>query len=219
VKEHRRTASLVVSLVIGLALLGLALYVVPRTAAAPNSGPFVGTGSSAVVQVSPNPAVVEADRARPDDQKQKPHVVAEAVKGSRPPGPKRRSPYYDSSTGGGGGDWTHLPAFPHLGRTFDVQVGDVAGLYPGVATSLPVTFVNPMRAPLSVQRATVSAVGTVQCGAENLDLATVVFDEPVRVPARSAVAGALPLSMLSTAGDGCQGATFTVTVDATAVAG
>jgi len=211
-----------VALALGLGLLGLALCVVPRTSAAPNSGPFEGSGSTSVTQLSQGSGTAEDSgrgRTRQDGAKVS-GVVASipSDKGSAPVDPRRRNPYRDSSTGGGGGDWTHLPAFPHLGRTFGVEVGDLSGLYPGVEAQLPVTFVNPMQTKLSVTTATVTATGPAGCGAANLRLGTVTFDDPVDVPARSAVTGHLPFGMLASAGDACQGATFTVTVDATALA-
>lgn len=222
--EQRRTAPTLVVLALGLGLLGLALCVVPRTSAAPNSGPFEGRGSSSVTQLSQRPGTAAADHGRQTvgrlpGQTSGAVISTPSDKASAPVDPRRRNPYNDSSTGGGGGDWTHLPSFPHLGRTFGVEVGDVTGLYPGVEVELPVIFVNPMRAAISVEQATVTASGVAGCGVSNLMVGTIEFDQPVDVPAGSAVAGHLPFGMLADAGDACQGATFTVTVDATAVAG
>jgi hypothetical protein len=210
VTEHRRTASPLVALALGLGLLGLVLCVVPWTSASTRND-YVGEGSTSISQRSRTAANAEREQANPTTPGH--GVLASRGKAPRVP-PALRNPYASTSSGGSGMDWTHMPAF--ASRNFGVVVGDVSGLYPGRRIDLPVTFVNGHGAAILVRTAKVTATGTAQCGSEHLLLSDITFSTPIRVPARSSSSTQLPFGLLATAPDGCQDATFTVTVTAKA---
>jgi hypothetical protein len=92
--------------------------------------------------------------------------------------------------------------------------GSVVGLAPGVTGSLVLTVTNPKSVPITVQTLSASPSATspapATCPFSNLDLSQAVFNGPGFVvgPKNGTATRSLPISLKSTAGDGCQGVTF-----------
>lgn len=106
---------------------------------------------------------------------------------------------------------------PH---TLGVRVGAAPLLYPGVGRSLPVTFSNPNNFEINVTsyRVSVSTASTT-CPASNLQVpsGTVLLNPGVAIAKNSSTETTVPIQLLGSAPDPCQRATFSITVDASAV--
>lgn len=102
-----------------------------------------------------------------------------------------------------------------LPKSFEVSVGRVTGLYPGSVTDVPVSYTNPNSFAIRVTDATLSGKGPASCPASFLR--TGQHRPGVVVPRQATVETRLPFGMLATAPDGCKGASFAVTVTASAV--
>jgi hypothetical protein len=102
---------------------------------------------------------------------------------------------------------------------FEVVVGPAPRpLYPGLRVRIPLTFTNSQSIPLSVRTAALSAVGPDACPAEtNLNLGRRTFVHRTVVRPDRIQLRYIGLRMYKTAADGCQNATFQLTVHATAV--
>lgn len=103
-------------------------------------------------------------------------------------------------------------------KSFGVKVGDVAGLYPGLATSIPVTYTNPNSFPIYVTTATATAAGTSACDGTNLVVGTKTMPAAgLLVDRNSSTISSMPVTLKSSTTDACKGATWTITVTAQAV--
>jgi hypothetical protein len=93
--------------------------------------------------------------------------------------------------------------------------GSVAGLFPGAHRDLVLTITNALPFAISVTRVSVR-VGDAgaACGATNLAVSG--FTGSRRVPAHGTATVSLPVTMSHAAGDGCQGAHFPLSYQATA---
>lgn len=129
------------------------------------------------------------------------------------------------ATGNGNGNGTNPCVDPasdnsSCPHTFGVRVGQAPLLYPGVARSLPVTFSNPNNFAISVSsyRVTVAASGTA-CPASNLQVpsGTVLLNPGLAIAKSSSTPATVPIQLVGSAPDACQRATFTITVNASAV--
>lgn len=94
-----------------------------------------------------------------------------------------------------------------------------ASLYPGATGDLAARVSNPNPFPVTLTGATFGAVTVTPLSGQTCTVDDVAVSGPVSlsgitVPANSGAAVTVPgaLTMLSTAADGCQGATFTVQV-------
>lgn len=111
-------------------------------------------------------------------------------------------------------------------KSFVVTVGQLpgTGIYPGSWTNLPVTFSNPQSFGITVNRVTASAalLPDQQHPANSCDAGHVSFgvaaSMPMQVAAKSTSSPiSIPVGLSHEAGNGCKGATFTITVTAEAV--
>ncbi len=109
-------------------------------------------------------------------------------------------------------------------KEFGVAVGDVAGLFPGATTPLPVTYTNPNSFGIKVTSATVTATlitagAAAAPGCSNSYVVTGTYPNPAGVVvARNGTASAtLPFGLKATAPDACKRARWKITVTATAV--
>ena len=109
------------------------------------------------------------------------------------------------------------PSCPH---TFGVRVGQTPLLYPGVSRSLPVTFSNPNNFAIAVNsyRVTVASTATA-CTASNLEVVagTVSLTPGLTIAKNASILATIPIKLGASAPDACQNATFTITVNASAV--
>lgn len=93
--------------------------------------------------------------------------------------------------------------------------GEVDGLYPGGGVALDVTLTNPYRFDLRVRSLEVDVSdASPACPASVLVVGPVPSGQ--RIPGRGATAVDVPIAMLDTAPDACQGATFALSYTATA---
>src|SRR5579885_1335625 len=87
-----------------------------------------------------------------------------------------------------------------------------AGLYPGAHYFLWYTVNNPYTGAFTVTSLSInSSTAPAGCPISNLDLTGTTFTGALLVPALSSNTVAVPISMDSAAGNGCQGATFSFT--------
>ena len=114
------------------------------------------------------------------------------------------------------------------GHSFTIA-GSVQRLYPGAGTS----SAHPVYVYLSVANPNSQAIvvtslsyrvsnASSRCGAANLSPTTYTKSFSVRVPARASIGGtsfAMPISMVSSAGNACQGQVFPLSLTGTAVQG
>ncbi len=107
--------------------------------------------------------------------------------------------------------------------TFEIA-GSVSGLYPGARADLPLKLENGSNVAIRVQSLTVTA-GDARpgCGAASLAFGPtytpreVTLQTNIHIPARGEGFTTIPISLLPTAGDACQLATFPLTYSGTAV--
>jgi len=103
-------------------------------------------------------------------------------------------------------------------KSFGVTVGKVSGLYPGLSTTIPVTYINPNSFPIYVTTATATASGSTSCDGSNLVVGTKVMPAPgLTIDRNASKASSMPVTLKSTTNDACKGATWTITVTAQAV--
>lgn len=100
-------------------------------------------------------------------------------------------------------------------RSFLVA-GDVEGLAPGVTRSLSLLLSNPNTTAISVEKLSVS-VGNSGTGCAGTNLRVGAFGAPVLIPSRGSAQVSLPVTMLGTAPAACEGATFPLTYNGSAV--
>jgi hypothetical protein len=108
------------------------------------------------------------------------------------------------------------------GNTFSISAPSVTGLYPGAVKKLKLTVANPYNFAIKVTDLWGALDGTSKpnCAPSPGNLTVRVHEGvglPLVVPARSgAAAGAIPLYMPNSVVDGCQRATFTISLHGTA---
>lgn len=98
----------------------------------------------------------------------------------------------------------------HSSHSFAVS-GTAAGLFPGATVGLRLTLNNPNAAAIAVDRIVIGSARSDRPSCAG-SMISIRFDGPLRVPARGSLttARALFVRLSSTAGDACQGATFTM---------
>jgi len=108
-------------------------------------------------------------------------------------------------------------------KSFGVAVGSAPTLYPGLLRSLPVSYSNPNNFDIFVTsyRVSVSVPSsqTSTCPASNLQVpaGTVTLSPRLTAPKKGSVATTIPIRLSANAPDGCQSASFSITVNASAV--
>jgi hypothetical protein len=112
-------------------------------------------------------------------------------------------------------------------RVFVIS-GSVTGLYPGAEPTLPLRVHNPLHRSISVHTITIVADNANSgCAASNLaagagptplnSVYTITLSPPLVIPAGHAVGGPqVPITLLKTAPDACQNATFLLRYGGTA---
>lgn len=94
--------------------------------------------------------------------------------------------------------------------------GSVEGLYPGANTMLPLRVRNNNGFAMVVRELDVATTQTDRAGCATSSVLPTGFDGSVRVNAKSAVTIPVPVRMLQTVTDACQGASFTLRYSGTA---
>jgi len=108
-------------------------------------------------------------------------------------------------------------------KTFGVTVGQTPLLYPSLVRQVPVTYSNPNSFDIEVAtyRVSVSVPSSkaTVCPASSLQVpsGTVTLNPRPTAPKKATVSTTIPVKLPATAPEGCQGVTFTITVNATAV--
>lgn len=106
-----------------------------------------------------------------------------------------------------------LPGFSILGRTGSFRLsGNTEGLYPGAAVVVWVKVANPKGFPIRVRRVNISVgVDPSRPACRPVDyIRTTPYRGSLKIPAKSSRRLMIPLSMLPSAPDACQGASFTM---------
>lgn len=96
-------------------------------------------------------------------------------------------------------------------KAFAISGNSYDGLYPGNTLELKLTVSNPISQSIRVTSLSVSAAGTATCSASNLQTTNFDGSPEFIVPARGSATITLPITMVRSAPDGCQGVTFTLT--------
>ncbi len=103
-------------------------------------------------------------------------------------------------------------------KTFAVQLGAFAPLYPGASTPIRMTVTNPQSFKIEVDSVVVSAASSGACSSVHLITGTYPQSQHVIVPPKNGTATIIvPFGMRRSAPDVCQSKPFVVTVTATAV--
>jgi hypothetical protein len=107
--------------------------------------------------------------------------------------------------------------------TFGVTATTVTGLYPGATRNLVLTLTNPYSFDIKVTDLSASLAGTSSpaCAATAANLTVRPYQAPPSLPVtltanQVKAVGAIPLVMPRTVANGCQGATFTLSLTGTA---
>jgi hypothetical protein len=104
---------------------------------------------------------------------------------------------------------------------FGVAVGHAQTLYPGLTRALPVTYSNPNNFDIfiSTYRVSVSSANAAGCAASNLLVpnGTITLSPTLKAAKNASVTTSVPIMLSANAPDGCQQATFSITVNASAV--
>jgi hypothetical protein len=131
-----------------------------------------------------------------------------------------------NGNGGGNGGGTSNCVDPsseagNCDHHFGVAVGHAQTLYPGLTRALPVTYSNPNNFDIfiSTYRVSVSSANAAACPASNLLVpnGTITLNPNLKAAKNASVTTSVPIKLSATAPDGCQQATFTITVNASAV--
>ena len=123
--------------------------------------------------------------------------------------PALRTPSDGDLIGLGRGEAVDVTA----GRHFFYISGSVTGLYPGLATDLPLEVENPNASDIQVTSIGVRARSSNRpgCPATNVDLVVHSFSgPPFVVPAHQTVVLDVPIEMPPSVRNACQGATFRI---------
>jgi hypothetical protein len=135
------------------------------------------------------------------------------------------APAASNGNGSGGNDNCVEPSNGNgnCAKTFGVTVGQLPTLYPSLVRSLPVTYTNPNSFDISVTtyRVSVSVPGPLSaaCPASSLQVpaGTITLTPALTVARNGSVGTTVPVKLPADAPEGCQGVTFTITVNASAV--
>lgn len=207
--KHRRTRNLaIVAALIGLASLAWAGYAVLGPSANDRQLKDLegkGRGEIAMPTSTPEPTSAPTPTQRPDHHHD-PDVTGAGHTVVTPNYPRDDEPAEPSPPEGSG----------PVADDFTVIVGSLRNLYPGSASALPVTYVNPNTFPISIDQVTVSAANSPGCPAAAFVAGQHQLANPVVVPSRGITTSDVSFGMRKSAPDGCQLARVAVTVTASA---
>jgi hypothetical protein len=104
-----------------------------------------------------------------------------------------------------------------------VTIGQTPLLYPTVTRNLPVSYTNPNSFDIEVSTYRVSvsvpSSNVAACPPSSLMVpaGTVTLNPRITVPKKGSVSRIIPIRLGADAPEGCQGVTFSITLNATAV--
>lgn len=136
------------------------------------------------------------------------------------------APAVSNGTGHGGGTVNCVDPSSEAGNCdhrFGVAVGQAPTLYPGMTRMLPVAYTNPNQFDIFVTTYRVSVsvppAQATTCPAANLEVpaGTVTLAPRLTAAKKGSVSTTIPIRLAASAPDGCQQASFLVTVNASAV--
>lgn len=204
-RRRRRSVWLgvLLGLLLALAGVGYALSPSPSAPAGPK-GKFPDSASSQVLAPS------TGQTASPGSTTQV--ALAPAASGTNGNGSGGNDNCVEPSNGNG-----------NCAKTFGVTVGQTPLLYPSLVRQLPVTYSNPNSFDISITTYHVSvSVPSSQataCPASSLQVpsGTITLSPALTAPKKGSVATTIPIKLPADAPEGCQGVTFSITVNASAV--